>query len=222
MAELTVRGAIGKIERAGKYLVKTHPEILSQVKANITAIQASMSNDSTLQALALFSVLQVRVTESRTDGWDKTVISSLNQTWEAAQSSINYTFKCSIHNDHSSPETARRCEELREQVEFPEFATRINPAKFNFSPKLTAIVGAIIGHDYGVRDRKGGKLTSVSITSDGFVTCGSTASDGGGAFLGDAADLSRNLQLWLRDLSSPDQRRFAELYKTNVKDWRTR
>jgi hypothetical protein len=39
-----------------------------------------------------------------------------------------------------------------------QFVDRINPARFNFSPMLTAIVGGIIDHDYGVRDRKGGKL----------------------------------------------------------------
>ena len=32
----------------------------------------------------------------------------------------------------------------------PEFAERINPTNLGFSPKMTAIVGAIIGHDYGV------------------------------------------------------------------------
>lgn len=105
-----------------------------------------------------------------------------------------------------------------------EFAERINPRNLGFSPKMSAIVGAIIGHDYGVRDRKGGQLTSLSITSDGFVTAHSTASDGGGAFLGDAADLERNVEqftLVLHDAASDeDAEEFERLYKANVTDWR--
>src|SRR5712664_4154548 len=69
-------------------------------------------------------------------------------------------------------------------------AERLNPRQYGFSPKLTAIIGAIIGHDYGVRDTRGGHLTSISITSDGYVIARSTASDGGGAFIGDARDLT--------------------------------
>jgi hypothetical protein len=100
------------------------------------------------------------------------------------------------------------------------FATRVNPRKFNFSPRLSALVGAIIRFDYGVRDSRGGRLTSLSITSDGFVIAGSTMSDGGGAFIGDASDLSRNIAMWLEELSAEDRERFANLYDANVKDWR--
>lgn len=101
-----------------------------------------------------------------------------------------------------------------------EFAERVNPRKFNFSPKLTAIVGAILGHDYGVTDRRGGRLTSLSITSDGFVTCGSTASSGGGAFIGSAEDLDRNLDVWKAELSAADRAEFERIYKTRVFDYR--
>lgn len=101
-----------------------------------------------------------------------------------------------------------------------EFAERINPRKFNFSPKLTAIVGAIIGYDYGVRDRKGGQLTSISITSDGFVIAGSTASDGGGALIGTAGDLNANLTLYFSELAPADLDTFKSLYKSRVSDWR--
>ena len=106
-----------------------------------------------------------------------------------------------------------------------EFAERINPRNLGFSPKMVAIVGAIIGHDYGVRDRRGGRLTSLSITSDGFVTCGSTASDGGGAFIGSADDLDRNLEQFIMvlhdDVSDEDAEEFERLYKANVEDWRS-
>lgn len=101
------------------------------------------------------------------------------------------------------------------------FADRINPSRFNFSPKLTAIVGAIINHDYGVRDRRGGKLYGgLSITSDGYVTVSSTASDGGGAFIGSAADLKQNLDLYRAKLSQVDRDEFDRLYKASVIDWR--
>lgn len=91
-----------------------------------------------------------------------------------------------------------------------EFADRINPAQFNFSPKLVAIVGAIIGHDYGVRDRKGGRWVSLSITSDGYVTALSTAS--GSAFIGTASDLYRNLNEYKKELNPSDRQRFEALY----------
>jgi hypothetical protein len=100
------------------------------------------------------------------------------------------------------------------------FAERINPRNFNFSPKLAAIVGAIIGHDYGVRDRRGGYLTSLSITSDGFVIAFSTASSGGGAFLCDAGELEGNLELFKAELSPEDLAEFERLYAARVKDWR--
>ena len=105
-----------------------------------------------------------------------------------------------------------------------ELAERINPRNLGFSPKMVAIVGAIIGHDYGVRERKGGRLTSLSITSDGWVTASSTASDGGGAFIGTAEDLDRNLEQFVMvlhdDVSDEDAEEFERIYKANVKDWR--
>jgi len=100
------------------------------------------------------------------------------------------------------------------------FAERIDPSNFNFSPKMAYIVGAIIGHDYGVRDRKGGLATSLSITSDGYVTAASTASDGGGAFIGTATDLDRNLNEYRKELSEEDRAEFDRLYATRVNDWR--
>ena len=103
-----------------------------------------------------------------------------------------------------------------------QFADRVNPALYGFSPKLTAIVGAIIGHDYGVRDGvRGGRLTGgLAITSDGYVTAQSTASDDGGAFIGTASDLARNLAAWKADLSAEDRETFERLYASRVTDWR--
>lgn len=101
-----------------------------------------------------------------------------------------------------------------------QFADRINPQKYNYSPKLTAIVGAIIGHDYGIRDRKGGYLSSLSITSDGYVLARSTASDGGGAFLGSASDLDRNLDDYITNLTAEDRAEFTRLRKEKIQDWR--
>ena len=103
------------------------------------------------------------------------------------------------------------------------FAERISPRNLGFSPRMTAIVGAIIGFDYGVRDRKGGLLSGLSVTSDGFVMASSTASDGGGAFIGSADDLERNLadyRFTLAGENDEDAEEFAKLYARNVKDWR--
>jgi polyphosphate kinase len=57
------------------------------------------------------------------------------------------------------------------------------------------------------------------------VTCGSTASDGGGAFIGSADDLDRNLEQFImvlhNDVSDEDAEEFERVYKANVKDWRS-
>lgn len=78
---------------------------------------------------------------------------------------------------------------------------------------MTALVGAIIGHDYGVRDSRGARLVSLSITSDGFVLSGQ-------AFIGDVRDLEANMEVFSRDLSPTDAKQLADLYDRNVKDWR--
>jgi hypothetical protein len=95
------------------------------------------------------------------------------------------------------------------------FATRIDPKQFNFSPKMTALVGAIIGHDYGVRDGRGNQVSSFSITSDGFLVSSSNA------FLGDATDLHRNLVELKKFLSAADVTRLDRLYKERIQDWRS-
>ena len=47
---------------------------------------------------------------------------------------------------------------------------------------------------------------------------------GGGAFLGSAEDLERNLEVYILDLhdsaSDEDAEEFERLYKANVTDWR--
>ena len=106
------------------------------------------------------------------------------------------------------------------------FEERVNPRNLGFSPKMVALVGAILGHDYGVRDRKGGLLSGLSITSDGYVMASSTASDGGGAFIGSAEDLERNLEQYIMvlhdDVSDEDAEEFERRYKANVTDWRSK
>jgi len=104
-----------------------------------------------------------------------------------------------------------------------QLAEKLNPRKLGFSPKMTALVGAILGYDYGVRDARGGLLTSLSITSDGFIICDSTASDGGGAFVGDASDLDRNLSLILNTakLTKTELKTFKSIYAARVTDYRS-
>jgi len=107
-------------------------------------------------------------------------------------------------------------------VTIPKLAERMNPQAVGFSPKMTAILGVILGHDYGVYDFRGGLLTSISITSDGFVLAGSTASDGGGAFVGSASDLDRNLAdlLAALHLNESEALAFERVYATRVQDYR--
>jgi hypothetical protein len=99
------------------------------------------------------------------------------------------------------------------------FADRINPKNLGFSPFMAAIIGAIIGHDYGVRDRKGGHLSNLSITSDGFVVAQSTASNGGGAFLCSKSDLFRNLDTFKAALGTADRAQFETLQHSRITDW---
>jgi hypothetical protein len=104
------------------------------------------------------------------------------------------------------------------------FEDRVNPRNLGFSPKMVAIVGAVLNHDYGVRDRKGGRLSNLSITSDGYVMAQSTASDGGGAFLCAATDFEGNIEQFVmvlhNEVSDEDAEEFERLYAVNVKDWR--
>jgi hypothetical protein len=46
---------------------------------------------------------------------------------------------------------------------------KLDIALKHYSPMMAGITGAIVGHEYGARDPRGGKLNGLSITSDGFV-----------------------------------------------------
>ena len=102
-------------------------------------------------------------------------------------------------------------------------AKKLNPLKLGYSPKMAALVGAIISHDYGTRDGRGGKLTGLSITSDGFLLA-STTSHESGAFIGTANDFERNLWQFLAHakLTGEERQEFDRLFRVNVCDWRKR
>jgi hypothetical protein len=93
----------------------------------------------------------------------------------------------------------------------------------HYSPQMTALIGAILGHDFGVRTRKGHQLVGLSITSDGFVI-GSTDPVSSGAFIGAASDLSGNLMRLLEDakLTDAEYTEYKQRYEQHVTDWRTR
>jgi len=100
-----------------------------------------------------------------------------------------------------------------------EFAERINPRNFNFSPTMQAIVGAIIGHDYGVRHRYGARVTGISITSDGYVLL-DTDPVSSGFFLDTIEALIVKLYMYVKELSNADRAEFNRLYVRNIKDYR--
>jgi hypothetical protein len=102
-------------------------------------------------------------------------------------------------------------------IKFLEFAERIDPKRLNFSPKMQALVGAIIGHDYGIRDLRGNTLRTISITSDGFIL-----GNGSQSFIGSASDLALNLADFRSLLTFADNRTFLALYKKRVLDYRER
>ena len=95
-------------------------------------------------------------------------------------------------------------------------------AKNNYSPKIAAIIGAVLGFDYGVRDGRGNQVTGLSITSDGFVI-GQTPNPDASPFIGSADDLARNLALLIADanLTLAETKLYGRLYDTHVKDWRS-
>lgn len=96
------------------------------------------------------------------------------------------------------------------------FAERIDPRKFNFSPKMTALVGAIIGFDYGVKDVRGNTLRSIAITSDGFIM-----GNGSQSLIGLARYMDANLlQFTTFCLNRADRKRFTALYSKRVTDYR--
>ncbi len=66
---MTNTTAVRKLERAGKYLVKTRPAILAAVKTNVSAVEAAESDNPDLHALALLSILLLRVCGNKHDGW---------------------------------------------------------------------------------------------------------------------------------------------------------
>jgi hypothetical protein len=102
-----------------------------------------------------------------------------------------------------------------------KLAEKLNPRVHGFSPKMAALVGAMIGFDYGVRDDKGGHIGPLSITSDGFVIAASDVHESG-AFLGDFREIDKNLKLLLADanLTAAERKEFNRLYKKNVLDLR--
>lgn len=88
---------------------------------------------------------------------------------------------------------------------------KLHPGRFSdMSPKMAAIVGAVLGEDWA-RPRLGG----LSITSDGFVVSGHH-------FLGDVSDLERNIHnlLEVAGLTDAERSEWDRLYSQNVSDWR--
>ncbi len=94
----------------------------------------------------------------------------------------------------------------------------LDPRKLGYSPKMSAIIGALLGHDYGVRDSRGGQFTGeFNVTSDGFVIASSTASESG-AFIGTVRDFDCNLSRLMLDahLTAQEAAEFSRILATRV------
>jgi hypothetical protein len=90
-------------------------------------------------------------------------------------------------------------------------AEKLHPDRFTaMSGKMAAIVGFVLGEAWTEP-----AIQSLSVTSDGFVT---TESE----FLGEAADLDRNLLNLLVAAGLDDEERadFERRYRERVDDWR--
>lgn len=83
----------------------------------------------------------------------------------------------------------------------------------DFSPRLMAIVGGILGQDW-VRAPHGELLTHFTITSDGYFLSQS-------CFLGTAAETLDNIGLLLEaaDLDDLDRVAWSIAYRDHVLDW---
>ena len=90
-------------------------------------------------------------------------------------------------------------------------ADKLRPDRFTaMSGRMAAIVGYILAEPWTEPS-----ISALSVTSDGFVT---TESE----FLGEAADLDRNLlNLFIAaDLTAEERAEFERLYRERVDDWR--
>lgn len=88
---------------------------------------------------------------------------------------------------------------------------KLHPDRFTaMSPKMTAIIAYVLGEEW-----TDPQISWMSVSSDGYAT---TDSD----FLGDAADLDRNIRkLLIAAQLSPDERQeFARLFRERVDDHR--
>ena len=88
---------------------------------------------------------------------------------------------------------------------------KLHPDRFTaMSPKMTAIIAFVLGEEW-----TDPQIGWMSVSSDGYAT---TDSD----FLGDAADLDRNIRkLLIAAQLSPDERQeFARLFRERIDDHR--
>jgi len=97
-------------------------------------------------------------------------------------------------------------------------AEKLDPRPLGYSPKMSTIIGAILGHDYGVSGGHIGTLTGeFSVTSDGFVIASCTGHESG-AFFGGITEFEQNIQRLLKDanLNEKERKEFDALYAQHV------
>lgn len=90
-------------------------------------------------------------------------------------------------------------------------ADKLHPERFTaMSARMAAIVAYILGEEWTEPP-----ITALSVTADGYVT---TDTD----FLGEAADLDRNLLnlLLAAGLTADERAEFERRYRERVDDWR--
>ena len=93
----------------------------------------------------------------------------------------------------------------------PTLAEKLHPTRFTeMSGKMAAIVSFVLDESWTEP-----RITALSVTSDGFVTTDAE-------FLGEAADLDRNLLnlLVAAGLNQEERAEFERLYRERVDDWR--
>lgn len=104
-----------------------------------------------------------------------------------------------------------------EDITLRELKDRLHPRRFpGMSPKMAFIVGAIIGEDWAKGPRgETSPGSHFSITSDGFVVCGSM-------FIGDVEDFNGNLERLEQAAKLNEEQRilFAKRKAAVVTDWR--
>jgi len=103
-------------------------------------------------------------------------------------------------------------------------AAKLTPHIHGFPTRMTAVIGAILNYDYGVREPDGGKLTYIHITKSGDVVSLCTGCTQPLVYIGPVQTLEQDIRTLTKraKLTQTEIEEFERVYRLRVKDWRTK